>query len=303
MLMFGLRIGKHPQVIVTTTPRRKRHYKELFHNKHSKYAAYNIARINGSSYDNASNLSEKFIDTVIKPYEGTRLGLQEIHGKYVSGSVGALWWEDLLDSYRVDNLKLNQLARIVVGVDPAVTYNEDSNSTGIVVVGKGYDGHGYVLADYTVKAPPNTKVIDGIVVKGWAEYVAEAYDTFQADTVVGEVNNGGDLVEAVATELNRQGPDGNSSLALNFKSVRASRGKRTRAEPVAMLYEKGLIHHIGCSDLENLEDQLCSWEPGDTSPDSMDALVWACYELFLAPGCDFHVLANSNNWKPLFSGK
>ncbi len=154
-----------------------------------------------------------------------------------------------------------------------------------------------MLGDWTVKAPPNTKVIAGKKVIGWADIVAKAYFFFEADCVVGEVNNGGDLVEAVL--MNATDKYG-SHHAMNYKSVHASRGKRTRAEPITMIYDKGLIHHLTCVDLEQLEDQMTNWEPGDVeSPNNLDAMVWGFTELYLQEGGDFYVFADASNWKEL----
>jgi len=148
--------------------------------------------------------------------------------------------------------------RIVIGVDPAVTGSETSDETGIIVVGKDAAGHLYVLGDHSIRGTP----LD------WAKRVAWAVDKHGADRVVGEVNNGGDLVEVNLRTV---------SKSLPFKKVTASRGKYIRAEPIAALYEKGEVHHVGA--FPELEDQMCEWLPGDESPDRMDALVWAITEL------------------------
>jgi hypothetical protein len=153
----------------------------------------------------------------------------------------------------------DELIRIVIGVDPAVTSEPGSDSTGIIVCGLGRDSHGYVLADLTCKATPDT----------WARVVANAYKMYEADRIIAEVNNGGDLVASV---LHAVDPN------LPVKTVHAARGKITRADPISALYEQGIIHH--CGDFPDLEDQLCSWFPGLKSPDRLDALVWGFWELF-----------------------
>lgn len=157
----------------------------------------------------------------------------------------------------------SELTRIVIGVDPAVTSEVGSDSTGIVVAGLGVDGHGYVLADRTCKMTPDN----------WARRIVGIYHEFNADTVVVEVNNGGDLVSSVlrAVEPN-----------LPIRSVHASHGKITRAQPISALYERGLIHHVG--NFPELEDEMCSWIVGMKSPDKLDSLVWALWELMITAG-------------------
>lgn len=153
------------------------------------------------------------------------------------------------------------LVRIVVAVDPAVTSGEDSDDTGIIVAGVGRDGDGYVLDDLTCHLSPD----------GWAKRAVEGYYRWQADRIVAEANNGGQLVETVLRTQDERVP---------ITLVHASRGKLTRAEPVAALYEQGKIHHLGT--FPELEDQLCEWIPGDSdSPDRLDALVWAITELMV----------------------
>lgn len=153
------------------------------------------------------------------------------------------------------------LTRIVVAVDPAVTSGEDSDDTGIIVAARGRDGDGYVLDDLTCHLSPD----------GWARKTKYAYDRWQADRVIAEANNGGELVKTV---LNTVDP------SMPVTLVHAARGKQTRAEPVAALYEQGRIHHVGI--FAELEDQLCEWVPGQSeSPDRLDALVWAITELIV----------------------
>jgi len=150
---------------------------------------------------------------------------------------------------------------LVVAIDPAVTAEEGSDETGIVLVGLGADDHGYVIQDASLRASPDA----------WASMAVGLYHIHKADLIVGEVNNGGDLVEATIRTKDDY---------VNYKAVRATRGKYVRAEPVAALYEQGRVHHIG--GLSTLEDQMCTYAPGDkTSPDRMDALVWALTELMV----------------------
>jgi phage terminase large subunit-like protein len=216
----------------------------------------------GSTYDNAANLAPSFLRRILGKYEGTRLGRQELHAELLDDIPGALWQRAMLDDLRV--AEAPELQRIVVAVDPAVTSGEDSDETGIVVAGKGIDGHGYVLADLTCRLSPD----------GWARRAVQAYHTRRADMLVAEVNNGGELVE---TTIRTVDP------LVAYKAVRASRGKRVRAEPVAALYEQGRVHHVG--SLADLEDQQCNYTPDgyDGSPDRVDALVYALTELLLEP--------------------
>ena len=154
-----------------------------------------------------------------------------------------------------------ELVRIVVGVDPAVSHGETSDETGIIVDGIAATGHGYTLADYTIRGTPLE----------WARAVVKAYYEWNADRVIGEVNNGGDLIESTLRTIDRN---------ISYKGVHATRGKAIRAEPVAALYEQGRWHHVG--SFPQLEDQMCEWVPGQKSPDHMDAHVWAVTELMEA---------------------
>jgi len=198
-------------------------------------------------------------------YGGTNLGRQELLGELIDDTPGALWKRAYFE-HRVSH---TDCVRIVVAVDPAVTSGERADDTGIIVAGIGRDGHGYVLEDATCHESPD----------GWARRVAQAYNHWRADAVVVEVNNGGALVVEVlkAAQAN-----------LPIRSVHASRGKHTRAEPIALLYEQGRVHHVGAFPL--LEDECCTWTPGADSPDRLDALVWAFTEL--APGG--HVFARGD---------
>ncbi len=167
----------------------------------------------------------------------------------------------LFDIQNIDRHRLNKTAlmiRVVIGVDPAVTATENSDETGIVAAGIDADGHIYILGDYSLKGTPLE----------WGRAVVKAFNRHQADRVIGEVNNGGDLVE-----MNLRQVDPN----IPFTKVHASRGKVIRAEPIAALYEQGRVHHIGMFPL--LEDQMTQWVPGEKSPDHLDAMVWALHDL------------------------
>ena len=254
--MMGLRLGDNPQVVVTTTPRPIKLVRELIADKRN-----HVTR--GTTYDNKANLAPGFFQYVIKRYEGTRLGRQELNAEILADVPGALWKRSLIEQTRVSVYPT--LLRIVVAVDPAASSNEESDETGIVVASLGVDGHGYVLEDRTLQGTPAE----------WARAAVSAYRSYQADRIVGEVNNGGEMVGFTILTID-------STVA--YKAVHASRGKATRAEPVSALYERGFIHHVGA--FPQLEDQMCTWLPGEKSPDRMDALVWALTELFLEAGDD-----------------
>lgn len=251
-LVFGLRLGERPQTIVTTTPRPTKIIKDLVSRDTTKV-------VRGSTFDNAANLAETALLEYQRRYAGTRLGRQELYGEILDDVPGALWTREVIESGRINSDSLPALVRVVVGVDPAVTSGEDSDSTGIVVAGMSADGNYYVLDDVTLKASPEQ----------WAQAAIAVYEKHKADRIVAEVNNGGDLVIHL---LNQVKP------TISTKKVTASRGKRVRAEPVAAMYEQGRVHHVGY--FAELETEMCEWVPDmPGSPDRMDALVWALTEL------------------------
>lgn len=262
MLMFGLRLGDSPQCAVATTPRPTPLIRQLLEDP-------TIAVTRGSTYENRGNLAAPFLAQIIRKYEGTRLGRQELLAELLLDVPGALWTREKLE----ENRKRTHppLLRIVVAIDPAASVGEDSNETGIVVAGIDAKGEGYGLEDLTQKSSP----------AAWGEAAVLAFDRHNADRIIGETNNGGDMVEHVvrtaAEKLHRDGKRLSPNVA--FRQVRASRGKHTRAEPVAALDEQGRIHHVGM--FPELEDQLCTWVPGEDSPDRLDARVWAFTELML----------------------
>jgi phage terminase large subunit-like protein len=259
-LEFGLRLGDNPQAVVTTTPQPTKVYKRLLTDPLTV-----VTR--ASTYANAANLAPSFIERIRAKYEGTRLGRQEIHAELVEDYEGALWTNSLLDLGRRRAVPDGvSLARVAVAIDPSTTSMEESAETGIVVAGLGSDRHGYVLADLSLRGTPIE----------WATRAIVGYEHFHADVIIGEANNGGDMIEAVirAACLRRK-----RSENIPYRKVHASRGKATRAEPVSMLYEQGLVHHVGT--LPDLETQMTTWVPGMTSPDRMDALVWAVTFLML----------------------
>ncbi|WP_292465889.1 terminase family protein [Methanolobus sp.] len=250
MLQFGLRAGDDPRAAITTTPRPIPLVKALLND-----SSTHVTR--GSTYENLSNLAPAFIDVIISRYEGTRLGRQELNAEILDDNPDALWTRDVIENNKVT--KTPELVRIVVGVDPAVTSSSSADDTGIVVAAVDERGEYYVLGDHTIHSTP----------KKWAQEVIAAYYKHSADRVIGEVNNGGELVEYTLRTIDPN---------VSYKSVRASRGKQTRAEPISALYEQGKVHHVG--SFSALEDQMCDWVPGEgSSPDRVDALVWALSEL------------------------
>lgn len=254
MLKFGLRLGEHPQVIVTTTPRPTKHIKQLL--KEAETGQTIVTR--GTTFDNAQNLPQSFLTELIARYEGTRLGRQEMYGEVIAEVEGALWNRDNIDQHRVKE-EPSDLARVVVAIDPAVTANEGSDETGIIVGGRNNQGELFVLGDYTIKASPLE----------WASRAVEAYDRHNADAIVVETNNGGEMIKTLIRQVRP---------TMNVVEVRATRGKVLRAEPIAALYEQGRCHHIGVFD--KLEEQMTEWTQSDPkSPDRLDALVWAFTEL------------------------
>jgi phage terminase large subunit-like protein len=253
MALMGLRLGKSPQAVVTTTPRPIPTIKELVEDLDNIITT-------GSTYENEDNLSEVFIKKVIKKYEGTRLGRQELYAELLEDIDGALWTQRMIEQAHVKEAPA--LVRIVVAIDPAVTSDPDSDETGIVVAGIGFDGHAYILDDLTGNYTPTQ----------WARRAIGAYTTRKADRVIGEANNGGDLIEEVIRTIDKQ---------VSYSKVWASRGKVTRAEPVQALYEQRRVKHVG--SLPELETEMTTWaaKEGEKSPNRVDALVWAVSELML----------------------
>lgn len=261
-LMLGLRMGIRPRCVVTTTPKPTILLRDLLARK-------STVKTGGSTFDNLDNLAPGFIEDVLDRYEGTHLGRQELYAELLDEAEGALWRRAWIESARwatdekgepVDHPDLDAL---VVAVDPAGTAKPTSSETGIVVVGRAQvtEGgktlpHFFVLEDRSGRYTPD----------GWARLATGAYYDFEADCVVGEKNNGGDMVETTVVHVDDTVP---------FEEVWASRGKAPRATPVAALYQQGRVHHVGL--YRDLEDQLCQWEPGkkgQASPDRLDALVW-----------------------------
>lgn len=254
--MFGLRLGPNPIWIATTTPRPIKLIKDMLKDP-------NVVVVRGSSYDNFSNLAPTYKRNVIDKYAGTRLGRQEIDAEILEDTPGALWARRNLDEYRVKDAP--PMVRIVVGVDPAVSNNENSDEHGIVIVGIDEKGHGYVIDDWSLRGSPDQ----------WGRKAVAAYRRYQADEIVAESNQGGEMVAHVIRSV-----DGN----VNVRLVHASRGKFTRAEPISALFEQGRVHMVGSHAA--LEDQMTEFTPHSAasrvngSPDRVDAMVWGLASLF-----------------------
>jgi phage terminase large subunit-like protein len=251
-LDLGLRLGESPQAVITTTPRPVQIMRELV-------ADELVTVTRGSTYDNLQNLAESFAKRIVERYEGTRLGRQELHAEILDDVVGALWSREMIDAHRLRETPPH-FERIVVGVDPAVTSGEDADETGILVAGM-IGNRGYVVEDLSGQYTPQE----------WAIQAIKAYYKYNADRIVAEVNQGGDMVEHTIRTVDRN---------VSYKAVRAARGKILRAEPIAALYEQGRIHH--CGTFAALEDQLCMYtHESRDSPDRLDALVWALTDLMI----------------------
>lgn len=253
LAQFALRLGSRVRGVITMTPRPIPVVKDLLAREND-----DIVVTRGATYDNKKNLSDNYINVVIKPFEGTSLGRQELEGQLLTEVDGALWDRGMLEACRVKEAP--PLSRTVVGIDPAISSGDKSCETGIVVAGKTTEGNCYVLGDHTVSGRPNV----------WAQKAIDCYHEYDADALVVEVNQGGDLVEDAIRNIDSTIP---------IKKVRAAKGKVARAEPVSLQYERGKVYHVGI--FPTLEDQMCAMVPGDLkeSPDRVDALVWALFDL------------------------
>jgi phage terminase large subunit-like protein len=259
MLMFGLRLGNRLQCAIATTPKPTRILKALLTRE-----GLDVVVTRSTSYDNRAHLAPQFFTEITRRYEGTRLGRQELMAELLDDVPGALWNRDRIEELRRDTAPV--FRRIVVAIDPSGSAEGDE--TGIVAVGQAEDDHAYILADASGQlAPPD-----------WARRAIGLYHDLRADRVVGEVNYGGQMVEATLRMIDPGVP---------FTSVTASRGKVARAEPIAALYEQGRVHHLG--SYPELEDQMCGFttafdrRTAGYSPGRVDALVWAITELMVEP--------------------
>ena len=257
-LMFGLRLGDNPQCIITTTPKPTPIIRSLIERD-------DVHITTGSTFENKANLAESALAMLKEKYDGTTLGRQELYAEVLSSMEGALWTDALIEEARLPENTEKDLTQIIVAIDPAVTNGEDSDETGIVVVGKDANNEFYVLEDISGKYSADK----------WGKIAINAFYEWGADRVIAETNNGGDLVERLLRNIDTNIP---------YKSVTATRGKMVRAEPVAALYEQRRVHHIGY--FSELESQMTTYT-GDRpkpSPDRLDALVWGLTELSKSKG-------------------
>jgi phage terminase large subunit-like protein len=258
MLQFGLRLGRAPREIVTTTPRPIPLLKRFL-------ADRRVLLSRSRTVDNMKNLAPAFLDAVVGRYAGSNLGRQELDGELIESRADALWSRGLLELCRVSAAPA--LMRIVVAVDPPASSGPRADACGIVAAGIGSDGLGYVLADMSAA---------GLKPAEWAARAVSAYRRWGADALVAEANQGGEMVAAVLREVDPGVP---------VTSVHATRGKFMRAEPVAVLYEQGRVRHVGA--FPELEDEMADFAASGLStgrsPDRLDALVWALTHLMLQP--------------------
>ncbi len=259
-LQLGMRLGEHPRVLATTTPRNT----ALMARLKREAEAGDVVVALGRTGDNAGVLPESFYGSMLDQFGGSTLGRQELEGEMLEQAEGALWSRDLLEQCR-EAAASSPPVRTVIGVDPPASAGGDA--CGIVVCALGEDGLARVLADVSVeKASPER----------WARAVARAAQAWNADRVIAEANQGGAMVASVLRA---------ADISLPLKLVHARQGKAARAEPVAALYEAGRVRHAGM--FPKLEDQLCGliaggrYEGPGRSPDRADALVWALTELLL----------------------
>lgn len=261
-LQFGLRLGTNPQSIITTTPVASPLLIQL-----NDQLGKDVVMTIGSTFDNSAHLSARQLARLKERYEGTRLGDQELYAKLLRDVKGALWTLDGIEKSRVRDRGRTEFSRIVVAIDPAVSQGLESAETGIVVCGLAADGTYWVLDDLSDSYSPD----------GWASAAVEAYHRWQADRIIGEVNNGGDMIESI---LRSKAPD------VPYRAVHATRGKYRRAEPVAALWEQGKGRFLG--SFGKLESQCRTYVPrgpgspqesAAKSPDRMDAMVWAITDL------------------------
>ena len=267
MLQFGLRLGRHPRQVVTTTPKNVAVLKKILANP-------TTVTTHAPTEANRAHLAKSFLDEVYARYGGTRQGREELDGVLLEDVEGALWTNRMLEAAWV--AQTPTLNRVVVAVDPPVTGHEGSDECGIVVAGVVTDGppqtwRAYVIEDATVRASSPTV---------WAEAAIAAMERHRAERLVAEVNQGGDLVETVVRGIDP---------VLPYRAVRATKNKVARAEPVAALYEQGRVRHV--RGLSALEDQMCRMAAhgfqGKGSPDRVDALVWALHDLLIRPVAEY----------------
>jgi phage terminase large subunit-like protein len=250
-LQLGLRLGDDPRVVATTTPRPTALVRALV-------AAPSTVVTRGRTADNARNLAPGVVEALSARYAGTRLGRQELDGEILDDTPGALWTRAMIDSGQARNSP--ELRRVVVALDPSVAADGGGDECGIVVAGVDYEGRAWVLRDGSGNLSP----------ADWSRRAVALAEEHSADCIVAEANQGGALVEQTLRA---------AGARTRVRLVHAARGKRARAEPVAALYEQGRVKHL--PGLQRLEDEMCTWSSaaGDPSPNRLDALVWACFDL------------------------
>lgn len=266
MALMGLRLGRNPKMVITTTPKPTQLIIELVNRSRTEPDRVRITT--GSTFDNAANLAESTLEGLRKRYEGTTMGRQELYAELILEEPGALWKRSNIDECRVEDksVKITDMAEIVVGVDPNMSQTtERRTECGIVVVGRGIDGQGYLLFDGSLERPSPD---------AWASQVVRLYHEYKANSVVAEVNQGYDLVTHTIHTVDDKVP---------VKKVYSIRGKSLRAEPIAALSEQKRIHHIGAG-YDMLEDQMVQWVPGKPSPDRLDAYVHGMTKVMLGGG-------------------
>jgi len=265
MALMGLRLGRNPKMVITTTPKPTPLIIELVNR--SRIEPDRVKITTGSTFDNAANLADSTLASLRARYEGTTLGRQELYAELILEEPGALWKRPQIDKNRIDFGKVTKedMAEIVVGVDSNMSpTTERETECGIVVVGRGRDGQGYVLEDASLKRPSPD---------AWATMVVQMYHKWSANSVVAEVNQGYDLVLHTIHTVDEKVP---------VNKVYSVRGKSLRAEPIGALAEQDRIHHVGTYD--RLEDQMVQWVPGKPSPDRLDAFVHGMTKVMLGGG-------------------
>jgi phage terminase large subunit-like protein len=266
MGLMGLRLGRNPRMIITTTPKPTPLIVEMVNRSRTEPDRVRITT--GSTFDNAANLPDSTLSALRARYEGTTLGRQELYAELILEEPGSLWKRTLIDANRVSesDVRVEDMVEIVIGVDPNMSQNTDrATECGIVVVGRGRDGHGYLLHDGSMLRPSPD---------AWASKVVSLYHEYKANQVVAEVNQGYDLVVHTIHTVDDKVP---------VKKVYSARGKSLRAEPIAALSEQGRVHHVG-RGFDALEDQMVQWLPGSPSPDRLDAYVHGFTKLLLGGG-------------------
>ncbi len=250
-LQLGLRLGDDPRVVATTTPRPTALVRALV-------AAPSTVVTRGRTADNARNLAPGVVEALSARYAGTRLGRQELDGEILDDTPGALWTRAMIES--ASARVAPELRRVVVALDPSVAADGGGDECGIVVAGVDYEGRAWVLRDGSGNLSP----------ADWSRRAVALAEEHSADCIVAESNQGGALVEQTLRA---------AGARTRVRLVHAARGKRARAEPVAALYEQGRVKHL--PGLQRLEDEMCTWSSaaGDPSPNRLDALVWACFDL------------------------